>query len=79
MPEIENKISLGNLWSIGVTLVTVISAFVWLQAAGTQNSEDIRDHEARIRVMESTLSTRLTRMEAQLDAIERAVRSGQKP
>lgn len=73
MPEIRNQITTGNLLQIGAMLVAVVMAFAVVQAQATASAEDIRDHEGRIRVLESVTQSQLSRIDERLARIERGL------
>lgn len=74
MPEIDNRISLGNLIVLIPLIALMISgimAFSAVQGQTTNNGEAIRDHETRIRLLETTLTGSLSRIDARLGQIEK--------
>ena len=71
MPENDNRISLGNLITLAVLLLSGVLAFSAVQGQTTSNSEAIKDHEQRIRILESTITGSLSRIDARLGQIEK--------
>lgn len=71
MPEIDSRISLGNVITLVVLLVTGLLAFSSVQGQTSAHGEQIRDHEARIRILENTLTGSLSRIDARLMQIEK--------
>lgn len=70
MPHIENRISLGNILTILALAVPAIMAFATLNAQASQSAAQIADHEARLRVIETTISEKLGRIDERLTSIE---------
>lgn len=70
MPHIENRISLGNILTVLALAVPAIMAFATLNAQAGQNAAQIADHEARLRVIETTISEKLARIDERLTSIE---------
>ncbi|VDS07939.1 hypothetical protein PARHAE_01119 [Paracoccus haematequi] len=64
MPEIEKRITTGNIWSIigtiGSTLVIIAGLFVW----GGRQSQRLDTLQANDAVMQTTLVTHETRIRA---------------
>lgn len=56
-PRFNGQISLGNVISIVVVLFGLAGGWFTLQAQVVSISEDIGDHEARLRVVEQTTIT----------------------
>lgn len=73
MPEIDSRISLGNMITLGVLLVTGLLAFSAVQSQTTTQGEQVKDHEVRIRTLENTLTGSLARIDARLGQIEKEV------
>lgn len=71
MPEIENRISLGNVITLAVLLISGLLAFSSVQGQTTTHKEKIEDHESRIRVLETTITGSLSRIDARLSQIEK--------
>lgn len=71
MPEIDKRISLGNIIQIGTFLVVFAIAYARLNAASEAASVDLVDHEARIRTLEGTVASTLARIDERLATIER--------
>lgn len=70
MPEMRNQITLGNLIQIAVTLATVAIAAGGMSMAVNSQSKSIADHEVRLRLLESRISSSLARIELKLEIIE---------
>lgn len=73
MPRIEAKITLGNVAIIAQLLLMwwgAATAYTSLTNAVAQASEEVQDHETRIRSLESLTLDRLGRIEERLIAIE---------
>lgn len=73
MPEIDARISLGNVITLVVLLVSGVLAFSTVQGQTTAQGDQLRDHEARLRILESTLAGQLARIEQRLITIEKVV------
>ena len=73
MPEIDNRISLGNVITLGVLLLSGTMAFTAVQGQTNAHGEEIKDHEARVRALEATLAGSLARIEQRLITIERGL------
>ena len=71
MPEIDKRISLGNIVTIVALLVPGLLAFASVQAQTQNHSERLRDHETRIRIIENTITGSLARIDARLSQIEK--------
>lgn len=71
MPEIDSRISLGNLITLGVLLLTGLLAFSAVQGQTSSHGDQIKDHENRIRFIEHTLTGSLSRIDARLSQIEK--------
>lgn len=71
MPQIDNRISLGNVITLAVLLVTGLLAFSAVQSQTTAHGKTLDDHELRLRVLENTLTGGLARIEARLTHIEK--------
>lgn len=71
MPEIDRRVSLGNLLTIAALLIPALMAWGALQAQSTSQSEQLQDHEQRIRILENTLTGSLARIDARLSQIEK--------
>lgn len=71
MPELENRISLGNILTIIALAVPAIMAWATLSATASQHSVEIADHESRLRVIETRIGESLSRIDERLSAIER--------
>jgi hypothetical protein len=71
MPQIDNRISLGNLITLIVLMISGIVAFSAVQGKTTANSEDIKDHETRIRVLENVITGSLARIDGRLERLEK--------
>lgn len=71
MPEIDRRISLGNLLTVAALLIPGLFAFATVQAATSSHAEQLRDHEARIRTIENTVTSGLARIDARLAQIEK--------
>ena len=74
MPEIRNQITTGNLLQIGAMLVAVVMAFAVVQGQASAASQDIQDHEGRIRVLESVYNNQLARIDERLARIEKGLK-----
>ena len=74
MPEIDNRISFGNVLTLFVLMVSGLLAFSTVQSRTNLHAEQLRDHEARLRLVESSLAGTLARIEQRLIAIEKAGR-----
>ena len=74
MPEIDNRISFGNVLTLFVLMVSGLLAFSTMQDQTDLHAEQLRDHEARMRLIESSLAGTLARIEQRLIAIEKAAR-----
>lgn len=72
MPEIDNRISFGNVLTLFVLMVSGVLAFSTVQGQTNLHAEQLRDHEARMRLVESSLAGTLARIEQRLTAIEKA-------
>jgi hypothetical protein len=72
MPQIENRITAGNLYQIAAMLVGLALAWGSLSSSSAEQTKDIADHEARLRVMEQVVASDLSKIKTQLDRIERA-------
>lgn len=70
MPHIENRISLGNILTVLALAVPAIMAFATMNAQASQSAAQIADHEARLRVIETTISENLARIDERLGSIE---------
>lgn len=77
MPQIENRISLGNLLTIVALAVPAIMAWATLSAQAQQQAVELADHEARLRVIETRIGETLSRIDERLSVIERKL--GNKP
>lgn len=71
MPEIENRISLGNVITLAILLISGLLAFSSVQGQTTSHEKQIDDHEGRIRVLETTITGSLSRIDARLSQIEK--------
>jgi outer membrane lipoprotein-sorting protein len=71
MPEIDKRISLGNILTVLALLVPGLFAFATVQAQTSSHAETLRDHEARIRLIETTITGSLARIDARLGQIEK--------
>ena len=73
MPEIDNRISFGNVLTLFVLMVSGLLAFSTVQGQTNIHAEQLRDHEARVRALEATLAGSLARIEQRLITIERGL------
>lgn len=74
MPEVKNWVSLGNIIQIGAMMVAITMAWANLHSRSNANEEDLRDHEARLRILENYISGTLSRIDERLNSIEKAVK-----
>lgn len=74
MPELKNWITAGNVIQIVTMLVVGVTAWANLNSRSNANEEAIRDHEARIRVIEAQVTGSLARIDQRLINIEKAVK-----
>lgn len=72
MPQIENKITMGNILTIVVLIFTVAVAWGALQTQMAQAETSITDHEARLRVLERDVVQGLSRIDERLSNMERS-------
>lgn len=72
MPQIENKITMGNILTIAVLIFTVAVAWGALQTQMAQAETSITDHEARLRVLERDVVQGLSRIDERLSNMERS-------
>ena len=71
MPQIENRISLGNVITIAVLMITGLLAFSSVQGQTASHARELDDHEQRLRVVENAISGGLGRIDERLTAIEK--------
>lgn len=71
--KIDNKITLGNALTVGTLLVALAGAYAGLSHQSAANARSIEDQEARIRVVEREIASRLATIEAELRIIRRSV------
>ena len=71
MPQIENKITMGNILTIALLLFSVAVAWGALQSQVAQAETQISDHEARLRVLERDVVQGLSRIDERLSNMER--------
>ena len=76
MPQIENRISLGNLLTIVALAVPAIMAWATLSAQAQQHAIELADHEARLRVIETRIGETLARIDERLSVIEGKLGNG---
>ncbi len=70
MPKVEARITLGNLITIGVLLVSVAVAWGTANAEINQVQGEIADHESRLRILESRVIEGLSRIDQRLSNLE---------
>lgn len=70
-PELDRRISLGNLLTIAALLIPALLAWGALRAETTSASDLLRDHETRLRAMETRISDTLARIDTRLGQIEK--------
>jgi outer membrane lipoprotein-sorting protein len=70
MPEIEKRISWGNILTIIALAIPGLMVFASVKAETENHAEQLRDHEARIRTIETTITGGLARIDARLSQIE---------
>lgn len=71
MPQIENKITMGNILTIALLIFSVAVAWGALQSQVAQAETQISDHEARLRVLERDVVQGLSRIDERLSNMER--------
>lgn len=71
MPQIDKRISIGNIIQIATFLVIFAAAYSRISASTEAAANELLDHESRIRVIESTVATTLGRIDERLSNIER--------
>ena len=76
MPQIENRISLGNILTIVALAVPAIMAWATLSAQVQQHAIELADHEARLRVIETRIGETLARIDERLSVIEGKLGNG---
>lgn len=76
MPQIENRISLGNILTIVALAVPAIMAWATLSAQAQQHAIELADHEARLRVIETRIGETLARIDERLSVIEGKLGNG---
>ena len=72
MPQIENKITMGNILTIALLIFSIAVAWGALQTQMAQAETSIADHEARLRVLERDVVQGLSRIEERLGNMERS-------
>lgn len=72
MPEIDNKITSGNLLQVVAMLAAVIIAYATLDARSQAATQKVDDHEERIRLLEKEVLSGIARIDARLSDIERS-------
>lgn len=72
MPQIENKITMGNILTIVVLIFSIAVAWGALQTQMAQAETSITDHEARLRVLERDVVQGLSRIDERLSNMERS-------
>ena len=70
MPHIENKITMGNILTIVVLMISLAVAWGSLQSQVAQAETQVDDHEARLRVLERDVVQGLARIDERLSNIE---------
>lgn len=72
-PELKNWLTLGNL----ITILVMAGGFgvTWgtFSSTSASHAKILEDHEYRLRMSEDEIRRTLTRMDARLSAIEKAV------
>lgn len=83
---VDMKISLGNMITIGVLVVTIVAGWIKLQSQTDQHAVDIAKNTTRIERLETgsgDMKDRLTRMEVTLQnlavQVDRVVRAVERP
>mgnify|MGYP001243247663 CR=1 FL=1 len=71
MPEIDRRISLGNLLTIAAVLVPARLAWGSMRAEATIHAAMLSDHATRLRAMETRISDALGRIDTRLSQIEK--------
>lgn len=71
MPEIDRRISWGNLLTIAALLIPALLAWGSLRAETTSHAAMLSDHETRLRAMETRISDALGRIDTRLSQIEK--------
>ena len=71
MPQIANSISLGNI--ITIVSMLFVAGMAWSDTTSriAQVSNEVVDHESRLRVIESKVGESLARIDERLASIER--------
>ena len=71
MPQIANSISIGNI--ITIVSLLFVAGMAWSDATSriAQVSNEVVDHESRLRVIESKVGESLARIDERLASIER--------
>lgn len=72
MPQIENKITMGNILTIALLIFSIAVAWGAMQSQMAQAETQISDHEARLRVLEREVVQGLARIEERLGNMERS-------
>ena len=72
MPQIENKITMGNILTIALLIFSIAVAWGALQTQMAQAETSIADHEARLRVLERDVVQGLSRIDERLSNMERS-------
>ena len=70
MPQIDNRVSFGNILTIVALLVPAVMAWATLTAQARQHDNILVDHEARLRVIETKIGESLARIDQRLTQIE---------
>ena len=71
MPQIANSISIGNI--ITIVSMLFVAGMAWSDTTSriAQVSNEVVDHESRLRVIESKVGESLARIDERLASIER--------
>lgn len=76
MPQISSQISLGNI--ITIVSMLFVAGMAWSDTTSwiAQVSNEVVDHESRLRVIESKAGESLARIDERLASIERKLNEG---
>lgn len=70
MPEIDNRVSFGNLLTIASFAVLVALAWGSLRSESAASQRQVEDHEGRLRTLEQLMVGNLASINERLTAIE---------